>query len=296
MRPLFPYFGGKQRAAVRVWELLGDPEAYLEPFAGSLAVLLGRPHGPRVEVVGDLDGLLINFWRAVRYDWESVAAYLDGPVAEVDVAAKHRILLEERPQLTEALRRDPFFHDTVLAVWWWQGISSWLGKGWGWKPARQRPHVDRSLKGCWSAGVTDEAIANVAHRLSNVILLAGDWEEAWTRVMAPSIVKRFDRSTGIFLDPPYTHGTGRDAGLYAKDDPLTARVAEVCLETPGVGPGGHCRIVLAGYRDEYPALAEAGWTMETWGAPNGYAQEGNERRADDVLYVSPSCATVTRPE
>ena len=38
----FPYFGGKRRAASQVWQALGDP-GYVEPFAGSAAVLLGRP-------------------------------------------------------------------------------------------------------------------------------------------------------------------------------------------------------------------------------------------------------------
>lgn len=38
----FPWFGGKARAAGRVWAALGDVGHYVEPFAGSLAVLLGR--------------------------------------------------------------------------------------------------------------------------------------------------------------------------------------------------------------------------------------------------------------
>jgi DNA adenine methylase len=37
------YFGGKSRVAPQVWERFGDVANYVEPFAGSLAVLLGRP-------------------------------------------------------------------------------------------------------------------------------------------------------------------------------------------------------------------------------------------------------------
>ena len=40
LHPPFPYFGGKWRAAGRIWEALGDPSGYVEPFAGSAAVLL----------------------------------------------------------------------------------------------------------------------------------------------------------------------------------------------------------------------------------------------------------------
>jgi len=55
LRAPFPWFGGKSRAAARVWAALGDVPNYVEPFAGSLAVLLARPHEPRVETVNDLD-------------------------------------------------------------------------------------------------------------------------------------------------------------------------------------------------------------------------------------------------
>jgi hypothetical protein len=43
LRAPFPYFGGKSRAAHLVWAAFGDVPNYVEPFAGSLAVLLGRP-------------------------------------------------------------------------------------------------------------------------------------------------------------------------------------------------------------------------------------------------------------
>ena len=40
----WPWFGGKSGAAPAVWAALGDVAHYVEPFAGSLAVLLRRPH------------------------------------------------------------------------------------------------------------------------------------------------------------------------------------------------------------------------------------------------------------
>ena len=36
----FPWFGGKSKVAGLVWERFGDVANYVEPFAGSLAVLL----------------------------------------------------------------------------------------------------------------------------------------------------------------------------------------------------------------------------------------------------------------
>ena len=57
LRAPFPWFGGKRKVAGEVWAALGDVDNYVEPFAGSLAVLLGRPshHTGRAETVNDAD-------------------------------------------------------------------------------------------------------------------------------------------------------------------------------------------------------------------------------------------------
>ena len=43
MKAPFPYFGGKSKVAGEVWRRFGDVPNYVEPFAGSTAVLLKRP-------------------------------------------------------------------------------------------------------------------------------------------------------------------------------------------------------------------------------------------------------------
>lgn len=45
----FPWFGGKSLACADVWAAFGDVDNYVEPFAGSAAMLLGAPEGKRVE-------------------------------------------------------------------------------------------------------------------------------------------------------------------------------------------------------------------------------------------------------
>ena len=90
----FPYFGGKSRVAREVWARFGNVRNYVEPFAGSLAVLLARPHMPGVETVNDLDGFVANFWRALQHDPEGVAGYADYPVSELDLHARHKWLIE----------------------------------------------------------------------------------------------------------------------------------------------------------------------------------------------------------
>lgn len=127
LRAPFPWFGGKRRVAELVWSRLGDVPTYNEPFAGSLAVLLGRPHDPRVETVNDLDCYLANFWRALQHAPEEVAYHADGPVNEADLHARHRWLVEHRP---ETVMTDPEYFDARIAGWWVWGQCLWIGSGW----------------------------------------------------------------------------------------------------------------------------------------------------------------------
>lgn len=65
LKPPFPYYGGKTLLAERIIDLLPDHRHYVEPYAGSLAVLLGKLRVP-FETVNDLDGDLVHFWRTLR--------------------------------------------------------------------------------------------------------------------------------------------------------------------------------------------------------------------------------------
>jgi DNA adenine methylase len=63
--PPFAYYGGKSRLAPRIVELLPPHDHYVEPFAGSMAVLLAK-RPSLLETVNDIDGELMLFWRILR--------------------------------------------------------------------------------------------------------------------------------------------------------------------------------------------------------------------------------------
>lgn len=131
----WPWFGGKADAAPAVWEALGDVDHYCEPFAGSLAVLLRRPHPCNrtyhSETVNDLDGFLCNAWRAIQRDPQGVAEAASWPVSEADLHARHLALLKWRPERQlEHLMGDPRWCDVEMAGWWMWGQSAWIGSGW----------------------------------------------------------------------------------------------------------------------------------------------------------------------
>ena len=138
LRAPFPWYGGKSLAAPLVWRAFGNVPNYVEPFFGSGAVLLARPHAPKVETVNDKDGMISNFWRAVQKDPEEVARWCDYPVNEADLRARHKWLVEKGAPLIDRLFDDPDFSDAKIAGWWVWGISAWIGNGWC--------HVDMRLQ------------------------------------------------------------------------------------------------------------------------------------------------------
>jgi DNA adenine methylase len=65
LRPPIAYFGGKTTLAPQIAALLPPHRHYVEPYCGSLAVLLAKDPSP-METVNDLDQALVTFWRVLR--------------------------------------------------------------------------------------------------------------------------------------------------------------------------------------------------------------------------------------
>ena len=131
----WPYFGGKSKAAPAVWTALGDADHYVEPFCGSMAVLLNRPHQANrpyhSETVNDMDGLLVNAWRSIQLHPDATAEAASNPVAEADMHARHLSLVRWREERElEHLMGDPTWCDPLMGGWWIWGIACWIGGGW----------------------------------------------------------------------------------------------------------------------------------------------------------------------
>lgn len=128
----FPYFGGKSAVADLVWERLGNPDNYVEPFAGSIATLLRRPEPGRIETINDRNHFVTNFWRAVKLAPDRLAAFADHPVNEADLHARHDWLMrsKESAAFRDRMIREPDYFDSKIAGWWVWGQCCWIGGGW----------------------------------------------------------------------------------------------------------------------------------------------------------------------
>lgn len=278
----FPWFGGKSRAASLIWRRLGDVPNYVEPFAGSLAVLLSRPHDPRIETVNDKDAYLANFWRAVQAAPEDVAAWADAPVNEADLHARHAWLVSQG-RLLDRVVADPHFFDTKIAGWWVWGLCLWIGDGWCDRTHRKLPYLGGVGRGLLSEALRADKVGvlvKLSRRLHNARVACGDWQ----RVLGPAVTT-CNGITGVVLDPPYTDGSMTYTG---GNGDIAGAVRAWALEN---GANPHLRIALCGYEGEHEMPGT--WECVEWKAQGGYGSQGDGAGRDNAkrerIWFSPAC-------
>lgn len=270
----FSIFGGKSRVANTIWERFGEVSNYVEPFAGSLAVLLANPKPAKIETVNDINHFISNFFRAIAADPDGVIKYAEYPINEVDLHARHKWLVSDATnEFKLKMNSDPNYYDLKIAGWWVWGMGASIGSSW------LNPHGVNSLPALSSGGnaihgltynITDQFI-KLQKRLKLVRVACGDWK----RIMTPSIT--FNNKgisskcmTGIFLDPPYLL-KGRDK-VYANESNVFKDVCDWAIEN---GDNKRLRIAVCGYDGDY--IFPDTWKKFFWKANGGYGNAGNDR-------------------
>jgi len=325
----FPYFGGKSRVASEVWKRFGKVRSYVEPFFGSGAVLLRRPAPfSGLETVNDLDGLLVNAWRAIQAAPDEVWRHADCPVSEVDMRAREGYLLDARDDLVSRLKADPRWFDAEAAGLWIWGASTAIGSDWM-RGKSSRPHIGGAQgvhRRSGSMPMLDPSSGRGVHRRSGsmpmlspeggqgvhraasdgremlralsarlrpVRILCGDWKRCVRSDTALGVRQRDPRRmAGVFLDPPYAKER-RDDRLYSVD---TDPAVEVLEWAQKASDDARLRIAVCGYAGEHDALEEAGWAVYRWQAHGGMGNQGvvksgrvNSNKGLETIWFSPSC-------
>jgi len=300
----FPYFGGKRSVAAEVWQRLGSPAQYIEPFCGSAAVLLAAPRAASLEVIGDGSGFIANFWRSVRHQPGAVAEWADYPVSHIDLGARHVWLMAQRERIGAALLDCDWPGDAKVAGWWLWGQCSWIGSGWcEWDRAGSARHLCGEgiqaigqVPHATSAGMGIQAIGQVPHagnagmgeaslltsggrtawrwlhqladRLERVRVVHGDWTRCLNH--------RFGGTdTAVFLDPPYRSYER----LYGTSAPVADAVAAWAREHADL------RIALCGHVGDYDL---PGWDAVQW--KRARLTYGGAQTTDlECAWYSPGC-------
>jgi DNA adenine methylase len=314
------WFGGKSKVADEVWRRFGSVNTYIEPFAGSLAVLLANPKPCKLEIVNDKDCYIANLFRALKTDPDGVAEHADHPVIHAELIARHKWLMEQQDKLKEKIMGDLSYCDVKIAGNWVWGINNWIGKGWctdagaSWDQvprlckghvgtmkvsmqcphirdqglytvSRKRPHISATGRGMNASGRRDglaDYLRELSNRLSRTRILCGDWSRSCT-----DFCLREAPPVAVFLDPPYSKKANRDSKIYSVEDLEVANAARDWA----IAHAYDVRICLCGYEGEHEMPEN--WSVYAWETQGGFAvrsdKQGMKNKKRERLWFSPAC-------
>ncbi|PNW10666.1 DNA methyltransferase [Microbacterium testaceum] len=195
MKSPIQYFGAKQQIADAIIALMPEHRGYIEPFAGSLSVLLAKPPA-KIEVVNDLDERLMTFWRVLR----------ERPA---DLAVAAELTPHSRAELERAAALDATDEVEIARQVWvvlTQGRSRTM-KRTGW-----RFYTDPNGTSAPFATYMDayrRRLLPAAERIRNVSLECRPANEIIEKYGA------FDDNL-LYVDPPYVLST-RSGGRYSHE-------------------------------------------------------------------------------
>lgn len=256
MRQVLKYPGSKWNIARQLVELIPAHHSYVEPFAGSLAVLFNKPPS-NIETINDLDNDVVNLFWCIQQDAEKLSrlimttpysrqmyddAFKNDPIREMMIGA------------------DPYHEACQFLVKCWQG-HGFRTNGYkvGWKNDVQGRE---SMYALWNWYRLPEWIIEVAERLRKVQI---------ENRPAMEVIQRFDyENVFMYLDPPYLLDTR--AGKQYKHEMTDAdheELLKLILKSKA-------RIMISGYESEMYNDYLSGWhkaQFQSCAEHNGTRQE-----------------------
>ncbi|SIE26365.1 D12 class N6 adenine-specific DNA methyltransferase [Mycobacteroides abscessus subsp. abscessus] len=228
MKPPVAYYGAKTSLAPRIVSMLPEHKRYVEPFAGSLAVLLAKPQS-RHEVVNDLDHNLMTFWKVLR----------DNPteLARVCMLTPHsrmeRNIAKHIPSESTDLERARLVWSALV-----QGRTGTLANT-GWRHARSS--VDGRMLRSYV-----QRIETVAERIRDVSLECRP---------ALEVIDKYgsDEDNLLYCDPPYLGSVRRHNYKVEMTGTRAHRELGEALS------GCRATVVLSGYHSDLYDSLYADW-------------------------------------
>lgn len=258
MKPPVPYFGGKMTIGPIIASLLPAHTHYVEPYAGSLAVLFAKSPSTH-ETVNDLDQALVTFWRVLRERPDELArACALTPHSRVEYDVSVPLDASDEVELAR-----------MVFVKLTQGRSGRL-KRTGW-----RHYVDPAGCSIGMPGYLDsyvERMAPAVERLKNVTLECKPALDIITKYGAkPDVL--------LYVDPPYLGSTRGWDHAYRHE----MRNEDEHRELAKALHDAKSAVVVSGYpSDLYDLELFAGWDRHTIAAST--SQGGSRTARTEVLW------------
>jgi DNA adenine methylase len=261
------WHGSKSRRAKFILPLLPPCRTYVEPFAGSLGLLLKRQPAA-LEVANDLNADLMTFWEVVK-DPVTQAEFLDrargARVSEALFNTSVMAPLHTADKMTPVQR--------ALAVFTVSRLSL-SGRGKTFAPASKTGRLRRGMDERLSSWLSAlDRLPAVSARLRGVKLRCQPGLE---------VIEEFDGEDVLFLvDPPYVHATRASTDVYACE--MTDRDHRELLD---VLLGCKAKIALCGYANPLYDDKLDGWRRHEYQVPNDGAIGATKRTMTECLWVN----------
>lgn len=266
------WHGGKYYLASKIVDLMKPHLHYVEPFFGGGVVLLTRdpndtslwlePHKGVSEVINDIHGRLINFWRVLQKPelFEQFQRRVEAmPMARQEWKDAHNF--QEGTPVDDAVA---FFVDCRQS-------RSGLMTGF---TSVTRNRTRREMNGNvseWIGAV--EGLPAVHERLRRVLI---------ENMPAVELIRREDTpGTLFYCDPPYLHETRTATGAYDHEMSLADHQKLLAQLVACKG-----KVMLSGYGSELYDTALAGWNRHTFELPNNAAGGESKRRMTEVVWCN----------
>lgn len=177
------YLGGKSRLAERIVKMIPEHTCYCEPFCGAAWVFY-RKEQSRVEVINDMDGELITFWRVIQNHLEEFLRYF-----KFAIVSRQLFELEKRKDpstLTDIQRAVRYYYLQKLAF--------------GGHTTKRSFGTSTSGSPRLNLSTLEDVLLEAHWRLARVVV---------ENLNACECIQRYDRPTTFFyIDPPYWQTAG----------------------------------------------------------------------------------------
>ena len=186
LRSPLRWVGGKSRLRDTIISRFPPHICYVEVFGGAAWVLFGKdPSTSRSEVLNDLDGDLVNFWRVVKHrsaEFTEMASWL---IASRELFEEWRPLPPEKDEVWRALR----FYAVIRMAFGAKRTHNHFGMRRTERPAIYWPTVR-------------DDVERIVSRLRLVWIESEPWDQC---------IDRYDQpATFFYADPPYVGSASKN--------------------------------------------------------------------------------------
>lgn len=261
------WHGGKTYLASRIIELMPEHTHYIEPFFGGGAVLFRKPGNlveRHSEVVNDIYGCLVNFWRVLQ-SRNLFPEFL----RQVSMTPMSKLTWE---QATECDSDDPIERACAFFVRYRQSRQG-LGKDFAtMSRTRTRRGMNEQVSS-WLSAI--DGLPDAHERLKRVVIYSES---------AVKVIKREDDATSLFYcDPPYLQETRVVKNAYTHEMKESDHVD--LLNALGSVQG---KFILSGYANSlYESEAKRhGWTRVDIEIDNKASSQKIKPKKTECLWMN----------